>query len=67
MKKREFLKSASVLAAGAAFPQLMACNNMKKGASDGINDGLTESAIKVGRTNWAGNYTYCNRQFGGSA
>ena len=55
MKKREFLKSASVLAAGAAFPQLMSCNNASENTTS--NETMGE-AIKVGRTNWAGNYTY---------
>lgn len=52
MKKREFLKSVSVLAAGAAFPQLMSCGNTTTETNQ------TAEAIQVGRTNWAGNYTY---------
>ncbi|MCP9769197.1 FAD-binding protein [Lacihabitans sp. LS3-19] len=55
MKKREFLKSASLFAAGAAFPQLMSCNNANENTTS--NETMGE-AIKVGRTNWAGNYTY---------
>lgn len=43
MNKRTFLKTASVLAAGAAFPELMSCQEKPK--SDP-------------RTNWAGNLTY---------
>lgn len=52
MKKREFLKSASILTAGAAFPQLMSCgtNTKKTGQLAEVGSG--------GRTNWAGNYTY---------
>jgi xylitol oxidase len=52
MKKREFLKTASVLAAGAAFPQLMSCGNNTAETTQ------TADAVHVGRTNWAGNYTY---------
>lgn len=52
MKKREFLKSASVLAAGVAFPQLMSCSNNTAETTQ------TAEAVQVGRTNWAGNYTY---------
>jgi alditol oxidase len=52
MKKREFLKSASVLAAGAAFPQLMSCSN------NTAENTQTAEAVHGGRTNWAGNYTY---------
>ena len=52
MKKREFLKSVSVLAAGAAFPQLMSCGNNTTETTQ------TAEAVQVGRTNWAGNYTY---------
>ncbi|AFK04293.1 FAD linked oxidase domain protein [Emticicia oligotrophica DSM 17448] len=43
MNKRTFLKTTSVLAAGAAFPQLISCKEKPK--SDP-------------RTNWAGNLTY---------
>lgn len=43
MNKRTFLKTSSVLAAGAAFPQLLSCAEKPK--SDP-------------RTNWAGNLTY---------
>ena len=52
MKKREFLKSVSVLAAGAAFPQLRSCGNNTTETTQ------TAEAVQVGRTNWAGNYTY---------
>lgn len=52
MKKREFLKSASVLAAGAAFPELMSCTNNTSESTQ------TTETVHVGRTNWAGNYTY---------
>jgi xylitol oxidase len=52
MKKREFLKSVSVLATGAAFPQLMSCGNNTNETTQ------TAEAGQVGRTNWAGNYTY---------
>ncbi|MDP1814809.1 MAG: FAD-binding protein [Leadbetterella sp.] len=52
MKKREFLKSASVLAAGAAFPELMSCTNNTSESTQ------TNETVHVGRTNWAGNYTY---------
>lgn len=52
MKKREFLKSASLLAAGAAFPQLMSCSSTTSETTQ------TTEAVHVGRTNWAGNYTY---------
>jgi xylitol oxidase len=52
MKKREFLKSASVLAAGAAFPELMSCTSNTSESTQ------TTEAVHVGRTNWAGNYTY---------
>ncbi len=52
MKKREFLKSVSVLAAGAAFPQLMSCGNTTTETTQ------TAEAVQLGRTNWAGNYTY---------
>lgn len=52
MKKREFLKSASVLAAGAAFPELMSCTSNTSESTQ------TTETVHVGRTNWAGNYTY---------
>ena len=52
MKKREFLKSVSVIAAGAAFPPLMSCGNNTRETTQ------TAEAVQVGRTNWAGNYTY---------
>lgn len=52
MKKREFLKSASVLAAGAAFPELMSCTNNTSESTQ------ASETVHVGRTNWAGNYTY---------
>ena len=52
MKKREFLKSVSVLAAGAAFPQLISCGNTTTETTQ------TAEVVQLGRTNWAGNYTY---------
>lgn len=47
MKKREFLKSVSVMAAGAALPQLMSCGNTTTETNQ------TAEAGQVGRTNWA--------------
>lgn len=50
MNKRTFLKTASVLAAGAAFPQFI--SSCKNGNS------TKEAATTTARTNWAGNLTY---------
>jgi alditol oxidase len=50
MKRKTFLQSTGVLAAGSFIPSIMSCNTDKKSSTKG-------------RKNWAGNYAYAAKDF----
>lgn len=50
MKKRDFIKTATIMAAGAALPNLISCNSATKSE--------TKTSLSLKRTNWAGNLQY---------